>query len=190
MERDNFWNNAAKYGAIIGAILAVSYVLETELALTGVQAYYMMLGIEGIAVIVLHYYLLHRFTRDRARLFSAEEGFSFSQAYSQVMVLSGFAGIIVGIVQAVYLHLILGYSNYVDKYVSSLSNVLASNGGFPASMENMLSQVFTELQNATEPSILRTVWGGTFSSLLFGAIFGLIIAGVLSRNPKPFDTLE
>lgn len=190
MKKNNFWNDAAKYGAIIGAILAVSFVLETEMTLTGISAYFMMLGIEVIAVIVLHYYLLHRFTRNRARLYTAEEGFSFSQAYSHVLVLSGFAGIIVGVVQAVYLHLILGYSNYVEKYVGALSSVITANGGLPASMENAFAQAFGQLQNAPEPSILRTVWSGTFSSLLFGAIFGLIIAGVLSRNPKPFDTQE
>ena len=35
--------------------------------------------------------------------------------------------------------------------------------------------------------MLKTVWGGVWSSLLFGGIFGLIIAGVIARAPKPFD---
>ena len=76
MEKQNFWNDAAKCGAIIGAILAVSMVLETMMTLSGSMKYYALMTVEWIGVVVLHYYLLHRFTRNRSKLYSAEEGFS------------------------------------------------------------------------------------------------------------------
>ena len=34
MEKTNFWKDVAKYGAIIGALLAVSFMLETRLQIT------------------------------------------------------------------------------------------------------------------------------------------------------------
>ena len=59
-------------------------------------------------------------------------------------------------------------------------------GGASSSMEGMLSQIVNELQNSPAPSMLKTVWGGVWSCLLFGVVFGLIIAGVIARAPKPF----
>ena len=109
MEKQNFWNDAAKCGAIIGAILAVSMILETMMTLSGSMKYYALMTVEWIGVVVLHYYLLHRFTRNRSKLYSAEEGFSFGQGYLFVLAVSAFAGVIVGGVQYIY-HLPAGRS--------------------------------------------------------------------------------
>ena len=69
-----------------------------------------------------------------------------------------------------------------------MTGLFAQMGGASGSVEGMLSQIVNGLQNSPAPSILKTLWGGVWSSLLFGGIFGLIIAGVISRAPKPFDT--
>lgn len=187
MEKNNFWNNAARQGAILGAVLAVSSVLENMMMLSGRLTLYALLTVETIAVIVLHYYLLHRYTRQRAALYTAGEGFTFGQGYGYLLAVSGFAGVIVGIVQYIYLHLIVGYANYVDHVVASVTETLAASGGMSASMEPLLNQMIAQMQSASEPTVLATVWSGIFSSLLFGAFFGLIIAGVQARAPRPFD---
>jgi len=54
-------------------------------------------------------------------------------------------------------------------------------------MEGLLSQSFQQLRTAPVPSVLQTVWGGLFSALFFGAVFGLIIAAITTRAPRPFD---
>ena len=187
MEKTNFWKDVAKYGAIIGALLAVSFMLETRLQ---ISASFGLYAIEWIAVVVLHYYLLHRFTRRYSMMYTAEEGFSFGQGYAYILSVSTVAGLIVGIVQYLYLHFFIGYANYTERTTAALSDFIGRNGGVPANMESMLSQMFDQIQNQTAPapSVLATVWGGIWVSLLFGAVFGLIIAGVLSRAPKPFDT--
>lgn len=187
MEKNSFWNNAARQGAILGAVLAVSSVLENMMMLSGRLTLYALLTVETIAVIVLHYYLLHRYTRQRAALYTAEEGFTFGQGYGYLLAVSGFAGVIVGIVQYLYLHVIVGYANYVDHVVASVTETLAASGGMSASMEPLLNQMIAQMQSAPEPTVLATVWSGIFSSLLFGAFFGLIIAGVQARAPRPFD---
>ena len=189
MEKTNFWNDAAKYGAIVGAVLALSMVLETRMILSGSMKLYALLTIEWIAVVILHYYLLHRFTQNRSKLCSVEEGFTFGQGYGYILAMSAFSGIIVGGVQYIYLHLIMGYANYTTQLAEAMTDMVSmSGGGVPASMESMLAQSLDQIQNAPAPSVIATVWGGIWVSLLFGAIFGLIIAGVLSRAPKPFDT--
>ena len=99
MEKTKFWKDVAKYGAIIGALLAVSFMLETRLQ---ISASFGLYAIEWIAVVVLHYYLLHRFTRRYSMMYTAEEGFSFGQGYAYILSVSTVAGLIVGIVQYLY----------------------------------------------------------------------------------------
>ena len=188
MEKNNFWNEAAKCGAVIGLILAVSSVLENCVFLTEGMGYVYLMVLEFFAVAAVHYYLLHRYTRRRSQLYTADEGFTFGQGYGFLLAVSGFAGIIVGVVQAVYLHLIVGYANYIDHYASWMTGLFARMGTASSSMEGILSQAINELQNSPAPSILKTLWGGVWGCLLFGGIFGLIIAGVIARAPKPFDT--
>ena len=190
MEKNKFWDETARYGAILGGILALSFILETSMSLSGRMSLYTLLGPEWIVVVVLHYYLLHRFTRQYSTRYSAEEGFSFGQGYAYLMAVSGFAGAIVGVVQAVYLHLVMGYENYTERMSAAITELLASGGEVPAQMEGMIEQLIDQMQSAATPSVLSTVWGGIFTSLLFGAFFGLIIAGVLSRAPRPFDTSD
>ena len=186
MEKTNFWNDAAKAGAVLGVLLAVSFIVENQITLAGRVGLYMLYLVEWIAVVIAHYYLLHRFARSRSALCTAEEGFSFMQGYTSVLAVSGLAGIIVGAVQALYLHVAVGYSAYVDRLIAAVERIVAGSGGIPASMEGLFAQSMEQLQTAPVPSVLQTLWGGIFSSLLFGAVFGLIIAGVLSRAPRPF----
>lgn len=190
MEKNNFWNDAARYGALLGAVLSVSFILENWMTLSGRMTMYALMTVEWIAVVVLHYYLLHRFTRCRSLLYTAEEGFTFGQGYGYLMVVSAFAGIIVGVVQYVYLHLVLGYSNYTERMVEAVTDMLSMGGNVSASYEGMIVPMLEQIQSAPVPSVIATVWGGMFTSLLFGAVFGLIIAGVLARAPRPFDTLQ
>ena len=101
------------------------------------------------------------------------------------MLLSLFAGAVVGMVQVAYLHLIIGYENYVTQLVTSLQTYLTTVG-VPATMEPILAENLSALQKQPAPSVLQTAWGGIFNSLAFGAFYGLMIAGMLARAPKPF----
>ncbi|WP_418981659.1 DUF4199 domain-containing protein [Alistipes sp.] len=184
MENSLFWKKALRGGAIVGLLLAVSFMLETRMMLAGSFGLY---ALEWFLVAVLHYYLLHRFTRSYSATFPVEEGFRFGRGYGFVLSMSVVAGVIVGLVQYLYLHLFIGYEHYTGRVADALTEMLSRGGGVPASMESVISQSMKQIENAPEPSFLSTVWAGTFSSLLFGLLFGLIIAGVLSRAPRPFD---
>ena len=188
MEPKTFWNDVARWGAIVGALLAASFVVESLITTSGRMGLYYLMMLEWIGVVVLHFWLLLRFVRSRSALYGADEGFTFGQGYGCVMAVSLFAGVIVGVVQAVYLHLIVGYANYVEQTIAAMTNMIAQSGSqMPASLEGLLAQSFEQLRNAPAPSVLQSVWSGLFSSLLFGAVFGLIIAAITSRAPRPFD---
>lgn len=184
MENSFYWKKALRGGSIIGALLAVSFMLETRLMLSGSFGLY---ALEWFVVVALYYYLLHRFTRSYSTAFSAEEGFRFGRGYGFVLSMSAVAGVIVGIVQYLYLHLFIGYERYTGRVADAMAEMFSQNGSVPALMESMIVQTMKQIESAPEPSVLSTIWGGTLSSLLFGLVFGLIIAGVLSRASRPFD---
>ncbi|MBQ3187436.1 MAG: DUF4199 domain-containing protein [Alistipes sp.] len=185
MEQKRFWSVAATQGGVIGLVLAASMFFETYASLSGSVGLMGLMLVEWIAVVVLHYWLLNRYTKQYAAQFSAEEGFPFFRGYGYVLVLSLFAGVILGLAQALYLHGVMGYGAYIEQYASALKELLASS---PASsqMEPMLKQMFTQLEAAPVPSVLQTAWGGVTNSILFGGFFGLIIAAVQSRRPELF----
>ncbi|MFG6341906.1 MAG: DUF4199 domain-containing protein [Alistipes sp.] len=188
MEHKTFWNEAAKWGVIVGLLLSVSFVVENLITVSGKMWLYYLMMLEWIGVVVLHFWLLLRFAQNRSRLYGAAVGFTFGQGYGAVMTVSAFAGVIVGVVQAVYLHLIVGYSNHIERIIAAVTELVFKSGSqMPASMEGLLSQSFQQLQAAPVPSVLQTVWGGLFSALFFGAVFGLIIAAITTRAPRPFD---
>lgn len=188
MERKTFWNEAAKWGVIVGLLLSVSFVVENLITVSGKMWLYYLMMLEWIVVVVLHFWLLLRFAQNRSRLYGAAVGFTFGQGYGAVMTVSAFAGVIVGVVQAVYLHLIVGYSNHIERIIAAVTELVSKSGSqMPASMEGLLSQSFQQLRTAPVPSVLQTVWGGLFSALFFGAVFGLIIAAITTRAPRPFD---
>lgn len=188
MEGKTFWNEAAKWGVIVGVLLSVSFVLENLMTVSGRMGLYYLMMLEWIGVVVLHFWLLLRFVQSRSSLYGAADGFTFGQGYGCVMVVSAFAGVIVGVVQAIYLHLIVGYSNHIERIIAAMTELVSkSSSQMPASMEGLLSQSFQQMRTAPVPSVLESVWSGLFSSLLFGAVFGLIIAAIAARAPRPFD---
>ena len=185
---NNFWNEALRKGVVLGGLLGLSAVIENMIQLSGNASLYMLLVVEFIAVAVLHYYLLHRAARQRGALCTAEEGYPFSHAYGYVMAISAVAGAIVGMLQAVVLHLVVGYDRYIERTIATVTDQINSSGGLPASMEGMFAQMLGQLQAAEAPSFLATWWGGLWQGLLFGVLFGLIIAGMASRSPRPFES--
>lgn len=188
MERKTFWNEAARWGVIVGVLLSASFVVENLMMSSGRMGLYYLMMLEWIGVVVLHFWLLLRFVRNRSALYGVDEGFTFGQGYGCVMAVSVFAGVIVGVVQSVYLHLIIGYSHYVERTISAMTDLISQSGSqMPASVEGMLAQSFEQLRTAPVPSVLQSVWSGLFSTLFFGAFFGLIIAAIAVRAPRPFD---
>lgn len=184
MENNTFWKNTLRGGAIVGVLLAVSFMLETRMMLSGSFGLY---ALEWFIAAGLHFYLLYRFTRSYSASFSTEEGFGFGRGYGAVLMMSVVAGVIVGAVQYLYLHLFIGYDHYTARIADAMTQAFSSGGNVPAQLAPMLAQVVEQLESATEPSFFATVWGGVFSSLMFGLLFGLIVAGILSRAPRPFD---
>lgn len=185
MKKINFWNDAAKWGALTGLLLGASFIAENLLLRGGQMAFY---ALEWILAVVAHFWLLRVAVRRRSALFSAEEGFSFNRAYGYVLAVSALAGVLLGAVQYVYTHFILGYVAYVESTIGAISQMMAASGHSSALVESSLSEVVTILRNMPEPSVFSTIQGGIVSSLFFGLTFGALAARAGVRAPKIFDS--
>ena len=176
METKFSWNQVARQGAVLGIILAASSIFEWEAALSGKLGWMGLIFLEWIAVVVLHYYLLNRYTKQYGAAFSAEEGFPFWRAYGYLLNVSLFAGVVVGAVQALYLHAIVGYSNYMARYVEMMKGLIAQMSSGGQQMAAILRQTMEQMQQAEAPSIISTAFSGIWSVVLFGLLFGLLCA--------------
>lgn len=184
MESKFSWSLVARQGAVLGSLLAASAIFEMEALLSGRLGWMFLVLVEYVTVVVLHYYLLHRYTKQYGSGFSTEEGFSFGQGYSYLLSVSAFAGMVVGAAQALYMHAVVGYAAYIDRYVAMMKGVMAQMGTTTPQVATMMRQTIEALQQAEAPSIFSTAFSGAWNVLLFGMLFGLIIAGVLARSPK------
>ena len=106
-----------------------------------------------------------------------------------MILLSLFAGIVVALAQVVCVNYMIGYEAYIDGMIASMRSILAQSE-MPQHMEPFMRDLFRQLQEAPTPSILQVAWGAVSNTIFFGMIYGLIMAGVLSRSPKPFEKQE
>ncbi len=184
MTKENFWSDAARCGAVLGLILSGSFLVETACSLSGSLALRIFLVAESVAVAVLHYYLLHRYTRQRSQLYSREEGFLFMHGYAFIQVISIFAGLLVGCTNFILTHLVIGYDRFLELYSQALVEIASQSGN--SALMGPLNQMIGTLQQAEVPTLFDIIFSNVFSGWLFGAVFGLIISGVLARRPQLF----
>ena len=195
MAKSDFLNDAARCGAIVGLLLVLSSTFELKLVLgfsnggepspSILLARALLILLEYFVAAALHFYLLYAAARRLSLRSTAAEGFSFGRGYGFALTASAFAGVILGAGNYVYIHLLLGYGEYIDRLSDTVVRLIGVSGTPLA--ETML-EVVDRIRETPAPSIFSTVLGGVWSSVLFGLIFGLIIAGVLARAPQPFDS--
>lgn len=188
MNNKEFWYDVMRSGAIIGIIMAISYVFERYvLFYSDLQlgtASVILCG-EMLVACVVFVWLLVRFSRRRAAACDPRIGYSYGVALSYILVVSMFAGVIVGVCGTL-LTSIVGYDNYVVGVVERLDEVrlLYSNMGINSSELKVFDEVVHAVRTSTQPSMLSNVFAAFNNYILFGGLPGLIIAGIVSRKPE------
>ena len=178
MTKFKFWNEVCKYGAIIGLVMSVAFVIEQSLMLSG---WFSTMGLAAVVYIAL----LYRFAKRRREQYGHEQGFPLSRGLGFILALILSSALIKGVVEYLYRSVFIGYSEYIDRYTSALIR-FAEDGKLPASMEGVFAEMLKTIQEAPEPSILATVWASIWGNLIVGLVLGLILAGILARAPRPF----
>jgi len=158
MNQTNFWNDAAKYGAVIGGASAVCSLLGDA---TGA-------GFFGLIGLALYIGLLLYYTRKRATSRSTrEEEYGYGRRLGFIIAMALF----VGVINAAYTILasrILFTDKYAELYEQSYTG-------------EMISQMALMVQ-----SPLWITFSSVTGQALLGLLFGLVLAA-LAQPRQRFD---
>lgn len=187
MNRD-FWYDVLRSGAILGFVMALSFVVEryllaySQLPLLKASAIYC---IEWLVACGVFIWLLVRFTRRRANAADPKMGFPYSLALSYILMVSALAGVLVGVADTAYVST-MGYDIYINGIVERISQLkeMYISMGVPATEMNMFEEYASQLRFVEQPSMWLNVISKLQSYMIFGGLPGFIIAGVASRRPS------
>lgn len=159
MNQTNFWNDAAKYGAIIGGISAACSLLSDA---TG-------LGVFGLIGFAVYIWLLVYYTRKRATYFSTPEAeYGYGKRLGFIVAMALF----VGIINAAYTILasrILFTAKYAAVYEQMFA-IFAKTGLYTNEMIVRMTQMVQSPLWITASAIL--------GQLILGLLFGLVLAAI------------
>lgn len=167
MNQTNFWNDAAKCGAVIGGIWAACSLLSDA---TG-------WGVFGLIGFATYIWLLIRYARRRATLLSTpDEEYGYGKRLGFIVAMTLFVGII-NAAYAILASRILFTAKYAAAYEQSFAT-LAKSGFYTNEMIAQLSRMVQSPVMITLSSIL--------GQLFLGLLFGLVLAAIAQPRPR-FD---
>lgn len=164
--------------------MSLSMLYEQWSLLSGSLKNLSIMSIEWLLAAALFIYLLYRFTRRRSALYTAEEGFTYGQGWCYATAVSLACGLIVGVVNYLYRCVIVGNGEYIRRLAESMQQTVLEN--VPPAMSGLYAGMLKDFQEAAAPSIFSMVSATLFSYFFVGGLVGLIIAGIVSREAKPF----
>lgn len=188
MNNKEFWYDAMRSGAIIGIIMAASRIFERYVSFYSdmkLSTLSVLLFGEMVVACVVFIWLLVRFSRRRAAACDPRVGYSYGVALSYILIVSMFAGVIVGVGDTLFTSA-MGYDNYVLGAIARIEEFksLYASMGINSSELKIFDDVIHTMRTSTQPSMISSVFAGFNNYILFGGLPGLIIAGVVSRKPE------
>lgn len=181
-----FWSDVLRSGAILGAVMSLSYIFEryvlafSDIALLKASALYF---IEWIVACIVFVWLLARYTRRKASTLPAEMGSAYSYLLSYILLTSMLSGVLVGVADTLYVSF-MGYEAYVIGLVGRIEQLkqVYLEMGISASDLAFFDQYSTQLRYMEQPSMLLSVFSKLQTYAIMGCIPGFIIASVNSRR--------
>lgn len=167
MNQTNFWNDAAKYGAVIGGASAACSLLGDA---TGS-------GIFGLAGFALYIGLLVYYTRKRATACSSpEEEYGYGRRLGFIVAMALF----VGIINAAYA-ILASRILFADKYTAVYEQTFAALAKTGLYTGEMIARITQMMQ-----SPLWLTFSSVVGQLILGLLFGLVLAAIAQPRQR-FD---
>ncbi|MCL2561016.1 MAG: DUF4199 domain-containing protein [Rikenellaceae bacterium] len=157
---DNFWRDAARGGAIVGAVSVTGTLTQM---LTGLS-----LGLFFWALIV---YFIYKYAKQRSMLYSPVEGFTYGQSVGFIMAMLAFAGLIAGTGQYIALSLLSPdfFTTFYTQLIEISPDLAMSDSAF---MQRWLN------------SPLVWMMSGVAGMLCIGLFVALIVSAFVRRRPE------
>lgn len=185
MNREYF-NSAAKWGLFLGAFLSMSRIYEANVMISGDIAGFAMLTVEWIVVTALYAYILYKANKIRSREVDPTVGYPFRSALNYSILISAFAGIIVGAASHIHVaNFIGGYDVYAIKSIESITNVL-KEANVEQNIQEMYNSGLESVKTIGEnpPSLFSTMISMMANYIISGFVIGLIVGYFTKRAPE------
>lgn len=187
-----FWNDALKYGAILGVVMSLSMIFEhyilyySDVALGKAMTLYLL---EWVAVVGIYIWLLYRFTKNFSNNFEPEEGFSFVMGIGFAMTLNLLVAVIVGMASTIF-YSIAGFEGLIEGYIGRIDEMMSTVGDNNLAMQSLAADMDALRDNVRameQPSMLMSIVGTVSNYVMWGIVIDAIIALVLRRKPVFVD---
>ena len=136
----------------------------------------------SLANFVVTIYLLFHFTRRRSMLYSAEEGFSYSQSLGFIVAMGIFAGIIAGAYQIIASNFL--FSEMFEESLATSLATIKQTGIYNNDMMDQMSGLMRSYIFSPIPALISNVVGNV---LIFG-FYGLFISIGTKRDADIFSS--
>lgn len=171
MKKTNFWNDAAKYGAII----AVVSILFSILGMYWTNA---LVSVFSIATFIT---LLFLFTKRRVTLYGGgEAGYSYGQCLKFIFWMMVFAGILDGAYEIVARNFL--FPEKYEEAMNAMLNIFATSKIY----SNEQLEMMVSLSKSMMYSPIWIMIASILSSIIKGVFFGLFVSAFTKRNVDVF----
>ena len=189
MNFKEYWMDVLRTAAIIGVVMALSHIFEQYILLYSDMSLYsasMVLMIEGLASAGLFIFLMFYFTRRIARAWNdkvefgngivVDMPFTYGRAVSYGLLVASFVGILVGVVDILFVDFMGGYDAYRAEqiaYFEEIRELLTAYNAMVGSeimpMEAMDATI-EQFEAMERPSMFMTILSHMSSYMLYGGV--------------------
>ncbi len=186
MEKSRFWNDAAKYGVLLGVTMSGKKILQQGLILNGGVENIGWISLQWVLFAVLYFVILFRATKHRASQADPVVGFSFGQGVSYMILVSVLAAVPVSCIYYIYINSIVGYETYVESLISMMITAVEMQPVDSATADTV-EMLIDQIRATPQASIFSELFSTIFQHTFTGAFVGLLLAGRTLRRPQIFD---
>ena len=168
-----FWESAARYGAMLGAVEAAFTAMDATLSPQS-PTVSLMVSVADTALFVT---LLTLFANRRAAMVGRDKGFTYGNCLKFILAMSLFAGVLTGAYSIVASNFLYPqkYCEIIDRVVASLS----MTGLYSDRMLDYMRQIYEKVFF----SPLWVVLTNVAAMAVKGLFFGLFVAAFARREP-------
>lgn len=179
----SFWQEVLRDGAILGLVMAASHLFESfmlfgDMSLSSMS---LVVTIEMLVAAIFFVWYLYRSAKRCSLEADPQIGFPYSTGLLYVFVMSVLSGVLVGLSHIIYINAIGGYGAYVDAVVVRFEQMAEL---MPVDNSALFDQMIDQLTASEKPTAMQAIVSSVNNYIISGGFMGLIIAGVVRREPK------
>lgn len=191
MKDKDFWNDVAKYGALLGILMGASRILKMSMYLSGNLTYMLLTILIGLLFAFIFCLILIKAAKARAAKVDPILGFSYGQGVSYMILVSLFAAVPVTLLYYIYEYTIVGFDNSILQQTRVATDIFNSYAQIMTKDQMKDAEQYIKLiKEQPKLSIFEMLYGTMFSYAFIGGIVGVLFAGLAKRKPQIFDKEE